>query len=151
MNACLLPVGQIARQKFPDFSGSIARVEKEGCVDIPDLRWVVPCLGICVRLTIQEQTYTEISSAHPWLQKDSIILPTIEKEGKEDDIPSQIAHLFFSWEKAIEETNRRFGHFDVLHPCNQPQRALYHLLPDAPCKQSWVWGCGYSVAKCGLC
>ena len=110
----------------PDACEDLDSVEKHGSIEIPDLLWIVACLGIRVRLTIAEDVYQHVEAWYPWISRDSMIGP---------EQADRVAHVLFSWQKdCAEGSTRKFGHFDVLCPRKQRGQGDYQLLSHAACK-----------------
>lgn len=125
---------------FPDLSEDILRVHKDQCIEIPDLRWIVPCLSERrIRLTIEDNTYKHLTSSHPWLPKGCMIAANVGKvcEEREEARAPHIVHLLFSWKQSAVEGQRSFGHFDALLPRTEEGQVLYYLPPNAPCKHAF--------------
>ena len=72
----------------PDACEDLDSVEKHGSIEIPDLLWIVACLGIRVRLTIAEDVYQHVEAWYPWISRDSMIGP---------EHADRVAHVLFPW------------------------------------------------------
>ena len=120
-------------RNFPAYSEDIARVQTDRSIEIPDLRWIVPCLGWNVRLTIEESTFKRITTSFPWLQRDSMIGNNVAGEAGEAEAP-QIVHLLYSWKRSVEDETHTFGHFDAVGPRTAEGQSPYYLPSNVPCK-----------------
>ena len=120
-------------RNFPAYSEDIARVQTDRSIEIPDLRWIVPCLGWNVRLTIEESTFKRITTSFPWLQRDSMIGNNVAGEAGEAEAPP-IVHLLYSWKRSVEDETHTFGHFDAVGPRTAEGQSPYYLPSNVPCK-----------------
>ena len=64
--------GNLARCIFTDHLQDIDRVESNGSFEVPDLKWISPCLGHRIRLTIDGATYERILELYSWLPRDCL-------------------------------------------------------------------------------
>ena len=69
-----------------------------------------------IRLTVRPDTWPRLSKEQPTRQQDSCY-----------GTGSVIAHLIFSWQKALDDTGREFGHYEVL----SPKRGVFAIMLEA--------------------
>lgn len=104
---------------FPQLAADIDRVQQDPSFHLNDLRWIAPVLGGSIRVTIDQGVWRKVSTEIPWVTSSDMFFG----EGQ------LVAHLFYSWPKAQEES-RFFGHYDLVLPT---ENTLFSLLlpPDA--------------------
>lgn len=118
--------GDLALQRFPEKRDRIhAVMQNSGAFTLEDLMWVAPCSNTDVRVSMGKPTHDVLTKHYSHSLPDEIWF----QSGNAD---CGVAHLLFSFEHAVAEPGRMFGHFDVLTPSSGTgMRSMYFADPVA--------------------
>lgn len=120
-------LGHFALERFPRYRSDIQRVLVEQQFEIKDLVWISRSIAGSIRCTIQAEAYRKIDG-------QQILQDALYGEGP------VIAHLYFQWQTALDDSARTFGHFDLLVARQQTLFSL--LLPrDVTRQEIYVYTC----------
>jgi len=107
--------GQHALCLLPHMAPDIHRVMEDQSFEIHDAMWIAKVIGGCIRISVADRAFEVISSNQPGLglHKDCLY-----GEG------NVLVHMFFSYKQGFDQTDRLFGHYDLLSPKQSPVSIL---------------------------